>query len=127
MGANLASIKLTAELVDQARRDAAVFSRSISGQVEHWARIGQAIEAAPGFTLDRVHAALEGRMSAADLTEDEWRIFDDLQWEASAEPTEAAKKFFAELRRTPGTVGEDEHGNLVRAADDGSVQPLTGA
>jgi hypothetical protein len=84
----------------------------------------QALEAAPGFTLDRVSAALEGRLTAADLTEDEWRIFDDLQWEASAEPGKAAREFFAELRGTPGTVGENEHGNLVRVAVDGSLQPL---
>jgi len=124
MSTAFASIKLSSDLVEQARRDAPVFSRSIAGQVEHWARLGQALESAPGFTLDRVRAALDGRLSAADLTEDEWRVYDELAWEAMAQPSATAIKFFDELRRTPGTVGEDEHGNLVRVAPDGTLQAL---
>jgi hypothetical protein len=124
MAANLASIKLSADLVDQARREAPVFSRSISGQVEHWARLGQALEAAPGFTLDRVRAALEGRLEAADLTEDEWRIFDDLQFQSVIEPTEAARSAYAELGRRPGAVGTDENDLLVRARADGTLDVI---
>ena len=120
MAANLASIKLSADLVDQARRDAAVFSRSISGQVEHWARLGQALEAAPGFSIERVQAALEGRLDAADLTEDEWRLFDDLHFEALAVPTEAERQAYAALGNQPGAVGTDARGLLVRARADGA-------
>ena len=120
MAANLASIKLPVDLVDQARRDAAVFSRSISGQVEHWARLGQAIESAPGFTLDRVQAALEGRFNPGDLTEDEWRIYDDMAWDALGKsPVDPS------LFDRAGAVEEDEQGNLLRVAADGTVQPLS--
>ena len=119
MAANLASIKLPADLVDQARRDAAVFSRSISGQVEHWARLGQAIEAAPGFTVDRVQAALEGRFNPGDLTEDEWRIYDDMAWDALGRSPVDPKLF-----DRPGAVEEDEQGHLLRVAADGTVQQL---
>ena len=57
----LASIKLPVDLIEAARQDAGVFSRSIGGQVEHWARIGQALESVPGYSVDRIRAALEGR------------------------------------------------------------------
>jgi len=36
------SIRIAQELYDQARQDAAVEHRSISGQIEFWARVGRA-------------------------------------------------------------------------------------
>jgi len=37
-------IKLSGELVDEARSSSKLFNRSMTGQIEHWAAIGRAIE-----------------------------------------------------------------------------------
>jgi hypothetical protein len=37
-------IKLSGELVEEARNSAKLFHRSLTGQIEHWAAIGRAIE-----------------------------------------------------------------------------------
>ncbi|MGH7818273.1 MAG: TA system antitoxin ParD family protein, partial [Candidatus Binatia bacterium] len=50
------AIKLSDEIVETARGEGRVMGRSIAGQVEHWARLGRAVERAPGFGYDRVRA-----------------------------------------------------------------------
>ena len=56
---------------DLARGEGRVMGRSIAGQVEHWARLGRAVERAPGFAYERIHAALAAAGSIDDLTPDE--------------------------------------------------------
>lgn len=125
MGASrFASLKLSAELVDEARRDAAVFHRSVGGQVEHWARLGKAIEAAPGFTLDRVRAALEGRFDADELEPDEYAIFEDLLGEALRTPLPQAEAFFEKRRQEGGGVGYDDEGRLVCGLPGGGEEVI---
>ncbi len=41
------SIKLSGELLEQARRASAVHSRSVPKQIEHWSRIGRIAEENP--------------------------------------------------------------------------------
>lgn len=45
-------VKISDELISNARETAAVMERSIAGQIEHWAKLGQAIEP----TLQTKHA-----------------------------------------------------------------------
>jgi hypothetical protein len=104
MATALASIKLPTDLVDAARSDASVFSRSISGQVEHWARLGRAIEASPVFPLDRVRAALNGEFNADALTDAEWELFDALIGDAmDGKHTAEARAFWAKFEGQPNT------------------------
>ena len=112
---------MSADLVEDARRDARVFRRSLSGQVEHWARLGQAIEAAPGFTLDRVRAALAGKFHVDALTAEEHVYFDDLLSDALEQPSREIDEAYAEIGRAGG-VGLDATGRLVRGRPDGSVE-----
>jgi hypothetical protein len=37
-------VKLSDELVESAREEAAITDRSITGQIEHWAKIGRSVE-----------------------------------------------------------------------------------
>lgn len=53
-----AAIKLSDQFVDLARGEGQVMGRSIAGQVEHWARLGRAVERSPGFAYERVRAVL---------------------------------------------------------------------
>jgi hypothetical protein len=104
MATELTSIKLPAELVDAARAESTLFSRSIGGQVEYWANIGRAFESTPGFTLDRVRAALAGHYDAALLSRDEAEIFDDLLGSAmDAMQTDEERKFWSEFKHEPNT------------------------
>lgn len=55
------AVKLPSELLDLARAEAKLMNRSITAQVEHWARIGRAIETSPTFSYDHVIDVLSGR------------------------------------------------------------------
>ena len=85
---------------------------------------GRAFEATPGFTLDRVRAALTGVLDPGELSEDEWRLFDGMRFEAIAQPHEEARGFFEALRTQPGAVGYDENDRLVRVREDGSTEVI---
>ncbi len=124
MTSNLASIKLPPDLVDDARREAAVLHRSIGGQVEHWARLGRAVESGPGFTLDRVRAALQGELSANVLEPDEERLFHDMWGVYMAGPNPERDALVAKMYAEGGYVGEDENGRLIRTVAGGGVEYL---
>jgi hypothetical protein len=121
---SLSSIKLPTDLIEDARRDAAVFHRSIGGQVEHWARIGRAFEKIPGYTLDRVRAALDNQLDPGVLSADEWAIFADLRVATLAQPTAEEEAHFAKLGEQAGAVGVDPSGQLVRRRRDGTLEVL---
>lgn len=65
MGSN--SIRISADLFEQAARQGAVLSRSAAQQLEHWARLGAALEAS-GLSVPQLVALLQGqiRQSSAD-------------------------------------------------------------
>ncbi len=89
---------------DQERRRA---GRTLSGQVEHWARLGRVYEAFPGLTVaqqrtaldwvdlrpedvtdnPRVIAALRGEVGVMDLTAADRAAFDDVLAIMTAAPT----------------------------------------
>lgn len=119
-----ASVKLGAGLVDEARREASVLHRSVGGQIEHWARLGRAVESAPGFTIDRIKTALEGRFSIDDLTEEEQEAYFDLLGDHLDQPSSAAEAFFEARRRKGGGVGRDGEGRLVRALPGGGSEVI---
>ncbi|MFO1227811.1 TA system antitoxin ParD family protein [Roseateles sp.] len=58
------SIRISAELFNTARDEGAVLSRSTAQQVEHWARLGAALEAT-GLSVAQVAALLQ-REGAGD-------------------------------------------------------------
>lgn len=104
MSSNFTTIKLAKPLVEAARAEADLLHRSIASQVEHWAAIGRAFESTPGFTLDRVRAALAGRYDAVRLAPEEREIFDDLLGEAmETMQTPAAQEFWGKFARQPNT------------------------
>lgn len=55
------SIRISDELFDLARDESGVMSRSIAQQLEHWAKIGAALEQA-GVTQEQVRRILGGDM-----------------------------------------------------------------
>lgn len=61
-------VKLSGELVEEARSSATLFHRSLTGQIEHWAAIGRAVEAQlPGDTLTRLLERVGGTMKIGQV------------------------------------------------------------
>lgn len=63
-----ASVKLSTDLVDQARESAHTLRRSVASQIEYWALLGQAVEHA-GLTVQEAQQAISGfeaRRAAGD-------------------------------------------------------------
>jgi len=122
MASNYASVKLTSDFIDEARRDAELLHRSLGAQVEYWARLGRAIEQSPGFSIHRVRATLSGRMKLEDLPADEQdAVFDGLAAEFENPPA-ALRAHYAALGSVDGAVGADKHGRLVRRGSTGRVR-----
>ena len=119
-----ASVKFASNFVDEARREADMLNRSIAGQIEHWARLGRAVENAPGFTLDRVKAALDGRFDVDQLNGDEQEAFFDLLGGHLDAPSPAAEAFLEARRAKGGGVGRDAEGRLVRALAGGGSEVI---
>jgi hypothetical protein len=115
-----ASVKLPVQLVNMARQEAPLFSRSISGQLEHWAKIGQAIENMNGFTIRRARDALNGLFDPAELNVEERRYYYDLLDDKLATPDNAEIAAMAVIGQSAGAVGYNDAGHLVRIEKDGS-------
>jgi hypothetical protein len=123
MAKNFSSVKLTSGFVEQARAEADLLHRSVGGQIEHWARLGKALETLPGFSMERVRETLSGRLSIENLSADEQDVvFDQLVAHFQA-PGDVVRKRYAALGRVVGAVGDDERGNLVRRQSDGRLGP----
>ncbi len=122
--AKLASIKVSSTLVETARAEGALFQRSTGGQLEHWARVGRAIEASPDFDYARVRAALSGAEDAGTLSAEERAVFLDSFGDALGQPLPEEDKFWAGRRRRGGGVGLDERGQLIQSSPGGGRKPL---
>lgn len=111
------AIKLSAEFVDLARGEGRVMGRSIAGQVEHWARLGRAVERAPGFAYERIHAALSAQTTIDDLTADEQAVaLAELDDYLEHLPRDRDARFFAELRAAGVPVHGVSEGGRGREA-----------
>ena len=61
-------IKLSGALVEEARRSAKLFNRSLTGQIEHWATLGRAIESqVSGETITRLLQQIGGTMKIGQV------------------------------------------------------------
>ena len=55
------AVKISDDLVERARIQSKVFRRSIAGQIEYWAKLGQLIEENPNRPLPFIQEILVGR------------------------------------------------------------------
>ena len=54
------AVRVTDELINEARKFSKVDHRSLTGQIEHWARIGKCAEENPELTYDLIKEILVG-------------------------------------------------------------------
>jgi hypothetical protein len=102
-------------LVDDARAVAEIQSRSLAGQITHWARIGRAIERSGSFDHVKLSRVLAGELETTVLTPAEKAVWSERFLAKMAEPGPGEEEFFAELRNSGKAVGLDSSGNVVRA------------
>ncbi len=100
-------VRLSSATMDEARKEAVLMDRSISSQVEHWARIGRAIESMPGFDHRKVAQALNGLGRIEDMTEREKAVFNDTHRKLMKTPGQQALDHFARLRAQDDADGVD--------------------
>jgi len=124
MASNFASVKLSGDLVDQARKEAQVVHRSVGAQVEYWARLGRAVENTPGFGIDKVRQALEGNLKLEDLSEAEQDAVMDAFGAEFDNPSTELKAYYAALGAQDGAVEPDAKGRLVRRMPSGRLKQI---
>ena len=102
------------------REAAALHSRSVAGQAEHWIRLGRLVERSPGFDFRKADAALAAMDRDGEETEFQNLVLASLN--LAQDPMAAAA--YAALGERPGAVGYDERQRLVERQADGSLRPL---
>lgn len=108
------TVKMSDEVVSMAENEMLISGRSLAGQVEHWAKIGRAIEQSPAFNYQRVKAALTAQIPYDDLnTEERAAFLEELDESMWAEPDAEEKAFYAKLTGP----GLDENGKIIYAGD----------
>lgn len=107
------SIKVADDLIDIVREESALNSRSISGQLAHWVKIGRAIEQSSEFSYQSIQEVLNGARSpdALSLEEQEVWISEFAEKLDLAEANEL--EFFQERRDKGYGVGLNSDGTLV--------------
>ncbi len=55
------AVKISDELVAKAKVQSKVFKRSVAGQIEYWAKIGQIVEENPELPLPFIQETLVGK------------------------------------------------------------------
>lgn len=111
------SIKLADDIMAEARLESELQSRSLSGQIAHWVRIGKAVERSRAFSHDRINAVLAGKAPTTTLSDEEYAVWSDKFDDLLTSPTAEEEAFFAERRRLGLGAGLNTDGNLVCAAD----------
>ncbi|GGI86160.1 ParD-like family protein [Legionella impletisoli] len=68
------SVRLSDDLVNQAKAVAEVMSRSGAGQIEHWAKIGRIAEANPDLTYEFIRDSLLAKAEVDNGLVDEYEF-----------------------------------------------------
>lgn len=65
------AVRVSTAMMESARVQGVRAGRSIAQQLEYWARIGRAMENAPGMSVARIRSMLDGKIGYDDLNGDE--------------------------------------------------------
>ena len=122
------AVKVSLELLESARREAELMSRSVARQIEHWATLGRSIEGSGHFSTRRIAEFLEGRASFDSLNSLEGTVATDRLIE-SLEETRAGPSFLESLQRTgvPCSGVIEGTGEVVRVHPDGRIETVHSA
>lgn len=110
------SVKFADEsLIDDARTEAEVQSRSLAGQITHWARLGRAIERSGRLDHAKISLVLAGDLETTRLTAEEKAVWSERFLVKMSERGPQEDAFFVHLRKSGHAPGLDESGRIVHA------------
>lgn len=116
--------RFAADLLDSAAVEGARASRSAKQQLDHWARVGRAVEMHGSAARRRVEAALAGTLAMAQLAGDE-AVVVNAEIDATIQERARAISFGRQLAAEGvTTVALDDDGQLVHRYPDGTLAPL---
>lgn len=121
------SIKISDSMAEAARSEGRVMTRSLAAQLEHWAKIGRAVERSPQFDYAWVRQALAGEVAFDDLggAERDYYLEELQAYLESIGADGGAADFIGELRAEGVPIYiEDEDGNLCEEQPDGTLKVL---
>lgn len=113
------AIKVSAELANSARNEANAADRSMTGQIEHWAKLGRAIEA---ILPSQVAAALKRCAGDLDTLEDEpmrRKVLDALAVFQAQSPDLLRQKIGID-QQTLFETDPENPGGIIRISPDGT-------
>jgi hypothetical protein len=117
-------VKLSDELVREARDEARIVNRSITGQIEHWASLGKAVEVMLKMSdiraLKRRQLTVDDSSAASGIRS---RILDAIRQVVSTSDRNAVKR---RISATGGPIYEsdpDRPGRIIRIGPDGTRTP----
>ncbi|MHB8783649.1 MAG: TA system antitoxin ParD family protein [Desulfobacteria bacterium] len=117
-------VKLSDALVREARDEARIVNRSITGQIEHWASLGRAVEVMLKMPDIR---ALKHRKFAADESSTasgiRSRVLDAIHRVVSTSDRKAIKRRIAAAGGPIYESDPNRPGRIVRIAPDGTRTP----
>ncbi len=118
------AVKISDELVRAARNECGIQSRSMTQQIEHWARIGRALERSPAISHERIRAALQAELAFDELNSEEQAVALG-QLEKDILRPRGDAEFAERLREAERPLsGIDAQGRLVAVHADGRPAPI---
>lgn len=117
--------RIADDVFEAARAEAAREGRSITEQVNHWARIGREISIHDSVGRRRIDAALNGALPVDDLSRTEARVLNS-EVQATIEESLRNTDLGAELASEGiATVALDQEGRLVEYHPNGTERILS--
>jgi len=120
-------VKLSKELVEEARESAKLFHRSLTGQIEHWATLGRVIEAR--LTGDDMAPLLKnlGSLKIIHASEPDQRaeLMAILGQYLTGRPVEKNQEWMGDPKGIPLYGIKKETGEIVRRNPDGTEEVVT--
>ncbi len=107
------SIKISESEMVILREEAELTSRSLSGQAEHWLRIGRAIENSPDFSFSDIKKVLLGLTKPESLNVKEKAVLFSEFERLLTEDNQEQSEFFANRKKQGLGVGLDDNGNII--------------
>lgn len=116
--------RVTADIASAAASVAPTEHRTVTEQINYWARLGMQVERSASLDARRIRSVIAGEAQFSTLTPDE-RIVAHATIDARMAERVAEQRFGPAARKTGQvTVSIDDDGTLVEIAQDGSRRPL---
>lgn len=117
-------VKLSDELVREARNEARIVNRSITGQIEHWAKLGKAVEVM--LKMSDIRALKHGLFTADESSTASGirsRVLDAIHQVVSTPDRNTVRRRIAAAGGPIYESDPDRPGRIVRIAPDGTRTP----